>query len=79
MLQIEIKNELVSHLVGSSKDTTIIEELTTMLGREPTQEELEDADETLFCCDDCGWWFDIEDLSEAEDEQLCLDCYAARE
>lgn len=34
-------------------------------------------DEITYNCDDCGWWFDIDDQSDAE--QVCNSCYEERE
>lgn len=44
-----------------------------------TDEELEDiqlmnqVDDLMFNCDCCGWWFDISEMSDAD--QICTDCW----
>lgn len=37
-----------------------------------TIEELEELDQEVFECDQCGWWCDIDEM--VEDEHTCLDC-----
>lgn len=38
-----------------------------------TQSQLEEIDDQIFCCEGCGWWDEISELSDTE-AQLCRDC-----
>lgn len=40
--------------------------------------DYEKLDSEIFCCDTCGWWCDISELS-TEVEHHCSDCYPEEE
>lgn len=45
----------------------------TELLEELSQEELEEFDQLAFCCDTCGWWYEISEMSDEADE-VCRTC-----
>lgn len=64
-------DEVVNYLQGSCQDMDDV----------ATEEERNDpefcraVDDHIFCCDTCGWWCEIGEQSEAEDDQICDDCF----
>lgn len=74
----EVIHEGAAALMGTCDDDT--QALEYILGREPTQDEidafLEGIEDHIFCCDVCGWWCE---LSEMVDEEgigglVCTEC-----
>lgn len=39
-----------------------------------TTEEAQELDQLVFCCGVCGWWLDVDEVSECETETTCVDC-----
>lgn len=44
-----------------------------------TMTELEELDSLLFYCDNCGWWYDVDELacighSKFQDDNICIHC-----
>ena len=38
-------------------------------------DELNEFDDAIFCCEWCGWWYGIEEVSNEEDAELiCVSC-----
>lgn len=33
------------------------------------------VDSVAFCCDQCGWWYEIGEQSEDDGDQICEDCH----
>lgn len=44
-----------------------------------TDEQREKLDGEIFLCDDCGWWYEVCDKSEIEDENVCNVCNDCKE
>jgi hypothetical protein len=67
-------HDLISNLNGSCN--TINEELPYGMDEEDlTEEDRAVINETIFECDTCGWWYDIEEMNESEGgENICSDC-----
>ena len=72
-------NDLVYHLQGTCIS---LEEACSDLGfdrEDLTMEELEELDNWLFECDNCGWWYDVGERaslthSEFCDDNICIHC-----
>ncbi len=68
--------ELAEELRGTCKS---LEDFATEEEQNDT-EFLKALDEQVFCCEECGWWFEIGDLSEdskdpaIEPELICREC-----
>lgn len=60
--------ELVDDLRGTCKSLDI--ELYTV-------DERNELDDEIFCCEECGWWCDVDELNERDGNQLCNDCNSA--
>lgn len=43
-----------------------------------TLEQLGEIDQQIFLCVDCGWWCEISEMSDIEDENVCDDCKEVR-
>lgn len=41
---------------------------------ELTNEDHQTIDATIFCCNTCSWWCDIEEANESDDGDVCDDC-----
>lgn len=72
-------DDLVYHLQGTCK---FFKEGCRDLGIDYTtltQEELEGFDDRLFCCGNCGWWYDTGERAGIEhpefcDSNICIHC-----
>ncbi len=68
-------DDLVYHLQGTCIS---LEEACADLGfdrEDLTMKELEELDNCLFECDNCGWWYDVGERSDVDcDENICLHC-----
>lgn len=40
-----------------------------------TTENSQQIDDEIFLCEECGWWYEVSEMSEREDEQVCNDCH----
>ena len=68
--------EIIDYLDGTCQ--TLDEAVQVVLGEDQdstclTQHELQHIDESIFCCNGCGWWSEISNMSE-EEEGCCIDC-----
>ena len=77
----EINNEqlqeLIAYLQGSCK--SLDEACQDMFEQDSgdclTTEQLEEIDQEIFNCTQCGWWFELAEESESEDgEMICNGC-----
>lgn len=65
---------LVGYLEGSCM--TIDEALNTLFGIDFTElslETLEALDGEIFCCENCGWWCNVDEMSE--EDIVCNNCW----
>lgn len=70
-------DELIQYLQGSCE--TLDDGIRAVLGDEYSEDDLTDEDRQtidgeLFLCAVCGWWYEVCEMSEDEDEQICNDC-----
>lgn len=67
-------HELIESLQGTC--TTIEEHLPEgMEWEDLTDEDHTQIDLEIFRCEECGWWHEISDMAEDEnDEHFCKDC-----
>jgi hypothetical protein len=73
---------IADRLIGTAdtSEVFVIEEMCET--HELTPEECRSTefntarDELYFCCDQCGWYCDTEELNNETDENLCDDCNA---
>ena len=65
--------ELINSLQGtcSSIDDHLPE---GMNWEDLTNEDHEAIDNEIFLCAECGWWCEISEQVESDDEQYCRDC-----
>ena len=69
--------DLVQTLVGTSDtlDSAIIELFGEEYSEDSlTHEDREFIDSEIFLCATCGWWYEVADKSEIENETVCNDC-----
>lgn len=38
-------------------------------------EDYDYLDEEIFRCEECSWWYSMDELSQCEDDPICTDCY----
>jgi hypothetical protein len=45
-----------------------------------TIEDHEALDQLIFCCEECGWWYEISENAETDDdsEMICQGCEDAK-
>lgn len=76
----EVIRRIAENLEGScqSLDAALDRENLTQGSLE--QEDRDQLDDMVFCCDGCGWWHgtDERDTIEAEDGDFCGSCIAER-
>ena len=64
--------EIINFLKGTCHPISNAEEEYGEL----TVEELEEIDEEIFKCDDCGWWYDPCDCNvDHNGSKFCPNCY----
>jgi hypothetical protein len=66
--------QLVEHLQGTSKSLSEACDDFGFDSDELTQQELEEIDAEIFCCETCGWWSEVSEMADQEGEQVCLEC-----
>ena len=67
---------------GSSRAQSVADQLIgtcdsgTELLEELSQAELEELDMLAFCCNECGWWWEISEMADMEEgeEEICNEC-----
>lgn len=35
-------------------------------------------DDAIFECEECGWWYGVDEMADYEDERICQKCFDAR-
>lgn len=77
----KFKNEQIENLIqflqGSCK--TLDEGVIEVLGDEYSASDLSPVntaqiDEEIFLCEVCGWWFEVYEMSEDENDNVCICC-----
>jgi len=70
-------NELIDYLQGTCKSLEEgCQEVFGISSDELTVKETNDLDMAIFLCEECGWWFEISEMSdELNGEQICNDCH----
>lgn len=70
--------ELIESLKGTCQSISQILSLIheEMFEEDLSYEDLEAIDSEIFCCETCGWWWEI---SECADENVCLECHEEEE
>lgn len=70
--------QLIEHLRGSciSMDQAVSDIFGEWVdwGYFP-EEVLQDIEEKIFLCTQCGWWYDTGDLACDEGDQICSNCF----
>lgn len=68
--------ELIDYLRGSCKSLDGgVRELFDIDGDDLTEEQLQEIDNEIFHCSQCGWWYEIAEESGKDDSDLiCNDC-----
>lgn len=74
-------NELVSALQGTCDELNSA--INELFGDDYSDDDLTEDDHNfidneIFHCDDCGWWYEVVEQSEVEDEKVCNDCNECR-
>lgn len=66
--------ELAERLRGScmTLDTALTEMGIELV--EVEEKSLQDLDDIVFLCSECGWWEDNIDLGVVSDDKVCLEC-----
>lgn len=75
--------ELISDLTGTT--STLNESIQELFGDDFSEDDLTEdnhnqIDNSIFLCDDCGWWCEISEESEEgfDGERVCSDCSELR-
>lgn len=77
-----IKNEdlqgIIEYLQGSCKTLTegiiAVTENDDLTEDDLTAEQMQTIEDEIFLCSVCGWWYEVGEMSEAEDENICIEC-----
>ena len=67
--------ELIEYLQGSCKTLNEgVSDITDGVFNEDdlTKNQIEEIDNEIFCCSNCGWWCELSDQSE--DGENCINC-----
>lgn len=70
----EAIDHVVAKVVGTCSSLDVEEELSVLLDREVTDNELAIFDSLAFNCCICGWWFETSERSDIEDDLICVEC-----
>lgn len=70
---------LIEAVVGTSD--TIDQHLSDgMEWEDLTDQDHQKIDESIFLCDQCGWWYEIGDEAEHDGhDTVCVQCYSSTE
>lgn len=67
--------QIIEHLQGSCMSFSEACNSFDIESDKLTQEELEQIDDTIFCCEGCNWWCDVGERTLNKDEEpVCEDC-----
>ena len=70
-------DELIQYLQGSCN--SLDEGIQTILGdydsTDLSPENCDQIDNEIFLCTGCGWWCEVSEMSEEDDEQVCVECH----
>lgn len=74
-------DDIISALQGTCMNS-VEQACIDVLGRDPTPDELGEAEEevecNLFVCDECGWYCEMSEMSEDEEDSICTGCKDGR-
>lgn len=68
--------DLIQHLQGTimSLDSAV-EEMFGMDWMDLDVDALAEIDNSIFCCESCGWWCEVSEMSmEVPDDLVCQGC-----
>ena len=66
--------EMIDYLNGTILSVPAACEAFGFEDNEMTMSQLVMLDEQIFCCSQCGWWHEIAERHEFDDEPYCDDC-----
>lgn len=64
--------EIAYELQGTCLSLHEVLERNDMDGADNDAEFCARLDELVFCCNDCNWWFEIHEMSDAD--WICCEC-----
>jgi hypothetical protein len=71
----DLVRSIIDDLQGTCKSLTEACENHNLDFDELDFDELDELDQNIFCCDSCGWWYEISEEAEAEYGQFCENCF----
>lgn len=66
-------HKLIEHLQGSCLSIDQACEELDIEYKDLSKKDLYNIDDKIFCCDNCGWWYDMGDLADKND-YWCRQC-----
>lgn len=73
----DLLDEIITDLMGTCRDIDDVLNDYDIEFDDLEDEHFSYIDDTIFCCDQCGWWFEISDSNDYENGMLicnhCLD------
>jgi hypothetical protein len=69
-------DDLIQELQGTiARLDATTEEMFGISSFDLDMETLEALDQEIFCCECCGWWYEIGELSrEVDEDMVCQEC-----
>lgn len=74
MITEQKKADIIEDLRGTCQTLNVVLEKHEAEELEDDKQFLEELDNTVFCCECCGWWYEIWEMSDSHSWE-CVDCY----
>lgn len=73
--------KIIDYLQGTCNDldASLRDFYPEMEYEDLTDEDLQQIDNQIFLCDQCGWWCEISEQADEEEEGYCAECRESME